>query len=387
MPSPEPLTPMLVAELVGGIYEAALDPCLWQRLVDRIEAIYPEITVALFSHESHVPSAALNIRANFSEAALRDYAAYHFSTSPYVDFVPRNGVGQPVRTEAIIRDEELFRTEHYNDFMRPHLIGRHGTGMVLEREPGGWASLSFADRWNDPARREHQMQLLRLLAPHFGRAFKLRRTLMDARMAGMASQAVFDGWMHAAFVLDRDGRVMTMNRRAEGLVARGEGITLNRFGQPRSFDDKCSRALDNAFAACRANADMPIEATEDPAGVMLPRRAGGSALHAMLWPVANAAEFGLPSVPGQVLLVISDPDDTPPGAIAWIARRFGLSPSEEKLADAVIAGIPLNEAAERLGIQLSTARTRLKTIQAKTGCHRQMDLVRLAMSVPTLRLV
>ncbi len=37
MPSPEPLTPLLVAELVGGIYEAALDPCLWQRLVDRVE--------------------------------------------------------------------------------------------------------------------------------------------------------------------------------------------------------------------------------------------------------------------------------------------------------------------------------------------------------------
>ncbi|HWU94052.1 MAG TPA: hypothetical protein VN029_00555, partial [Sphingomonas sp.] len=236
------MTPMLVAELVGGIYEAALDPCLWQRLVDRIEAIYPEITVALFSHESHVPSAALNIRANFSGAALADYAAWHFATSPYVDFVPRNGVGQPVRTEAIIRDEELFRTEHYNDFMRPHGIGHHGTGMVLEREPGGWASLSFADRRNDVDRREHQMQLLRLLAPHFGRAFKLRRTLMDARMAGMASRTVFDGWMHAAFVLDREGCVVTMNRRAETLVAQGAGITLNRFGQPRSFDDRCSRA-------------------------------------------------------------------------------------------------------------------------------------------------
>ena len=52
----------------------------------------------------------------------------------------------------------------------------------------------------------------------------------------------------------------------------------------------------------------------------------------------------------------------------------------------MIAGVPLNEAAEKLGIQLSTARTRLKTIQGKTGCHRQLDLVRLAMSVPAVRL-
>ncbi|WP_164163021.1 hypothetical protein, partial [Stenotrophomonas maltophilia] len=87
-----------------------------------------------FSHESHLPAAALTVTANYSEAAMRDYAAHYFSNSPYVDFVPRNGVGQPVRTEAIIRDEELFRTEHYNDFMRVHGIGHHGAGMVLERE-------------------------------------------------------------------------------------------------------------------------------------------------------------------------------------------------------------------------------------------------------------
>jgi DNA-binding CsgD family transcriptional regulator len=117
---------------------------------------------------------------------------------------------------------------------------------------------------------------------------------------------------------------------------------------------------------------------------MLPRQRGGSPLHAMLWPVVSGAELGLPTAPGQMLLVISDPDETPRGAAAWIARRFGLSPAEERLADAVIGGVPLNEAAEQLGIQLSTARTRLKVIQTKTGCHRQLDLVRLAMSVPSI---
>lgn len=38
--------------------------------------------------------------------------------------------------------------------------------------------------------------------------------------------------------------------------------------------------------------------------------------------------------------------------------------------------------AEQLGIQLSTARSRLKIILAKTGCSRQIDLMRLALSVP-----
>ena len=276
MPRPEPLTPMLVAELVGGIYEAALDPQLWRQFVGRIEAIYPDLTVMLFSHEGSGSEAGLSVVANFSEAAQRDYAAYHFATSPYVDFVPRNQVGLPTRSEAIISDAQLFRTEHYNDFMLPHGLGRHGTGMVLEREPEGWASLSLADGYDDAARRDHQMALLGMLAPHLRRAFKLRRTLIEARSAAMAPQKLFDSWTHAAFVLDRDGRVRTMNRRAETLIALDDGLILNRLGRLRSFDDKCSRALDGAIAACRALPDGVVQGDAGLVGTMLPRRRGGS---------------------------------------------------------------------------------------------------------------
>lgn len=386
MSRPEPLAPLLVAELVGGIYEAALDPQLWCQFVDRIEAIYPDLTVMLFSHDSRDSGIDLRVVANFPEPAQRDYGAYHFATSPYVDFVPRNQVGVPTRTESIISDAELFRTEHYNDFMLPHRIGRYGTGILIEREPEGWASLSFSDGCDDSARRDHQMSLLGLLAPHLRRAFKLRRTLIEARAATMAPQALFDGWTHAAFVLDRNGCVRTMNRRAEALIARDDGVMLNRLGRLRSLDDKCNRALEGAIAACRMLPDGVVRSDADLTGTMLPRRRGGSPLHAMLWRVASAAEFGLPPAPGQMLLVVSDPDATPPGAAAWVARQFGLSPAEERLAGAVIAGVPLNEAAEQLGIQLSTARTRLKTIQTKTGCHRQLDLVRMAMSVPSIEI-
>lgn len=382
VPSPEPLTPMLVAELVGGIYEAALSPHLWHGFVDRIEAIYPDLTVMLFSHESGEADGDLSIVANYPEAALRDYGAYYFANSPYVDFVPGNQVGLPTRSETIISDVELFATEYYNDFMRPHRLGRFGTGMVLEREPGGWASLSFGDQHDDLARREHQMLLLGLLAPHLRRAFKLRRTMVEAGSAVLAPQAMFDGWSHAAFVLDRDGRVRTMNRRGEALIAAGEGVVLNRLGRLRSLDERCSRALDDAITVCRLSLDGGVQGGVAPPGTMLPRPDDGSPFQAMLWPIVSASSFGLPAASGQMLLVISDPDATPPDATAWIARRFGLSPAEERLAGAVIAGVPLNEAAERLGIQLSTARTRLKTIQTKTGCHRQLDLVRLAMSVP-----
>lgn len=386
MACPEPISPMLVAELVGDIYEAAVDATLWRPFVGKIDAIYPDARITLFGHdEAAGPVTDLDIRTNFPDAAYRDYAAHHVSSSPYVHFVQRNQIGLPTRSETIIGDHALFRTEHYNDYLRPHGLGHYGVGMVLEREPDGWTALTLADRCDDEVRRDHQMALLGLLAPHLRRALGLRRTLAEARSQAQVPHALFDGWVHAAFVLDRTGRVVTMNRRAEALVARDSGVALSRLGRPYSFDARSSRALDAAIATCRTLSGAGVPGEEGPGGLLLPRRDGGSPFHAALWPVASLADLGLTAASGQILLVVSDPDSTPPDAIRWIARRFGLSPAEARLAGAVIDGMPLADAAEQLGIRLSTARTRLKTIQAKTGCRRQLDLVRLAMSVPSIR--
>jgi DNA-binding CsgD family transcriptional regulator len=71
--------------------------------------------------------------------------------------------------------------------------------------------------------------------------------------------------------------------------------------------------------------------------------------------------------------------------VKWLSRQFGLSPAEERLTEAIVNGVTLADAAEQIGIRISTARTRLKAIQTKTGCNRQVDLVRLAMSTPIVR--
>jgi DNA-binding CsgD family transcriptional regulator len=97
--------------------------------------------------------------------------------------------------------------------------------------------------------------------------------------------------------------------------------------------------------------------------------------------VEPAAEFAK----GSVLLLLFDPDNVPRTFIDWIGRQFGLTPAEQRLAEQLVNGVPLADAAEALGIRVTTARTRLKAIQAKTHCHRQSDLVRLALSIPALR--
>jgi DNA-binding CsgD family transcriptional regulator len=91
---------------------------------------------------------------------------------------------------------------------------------------------------------------------------------------------------------------------------------------------------------------------------------------------------------GRALLNAGLPDG--PVAIAWLVdtgtlgaeveclrKLFKLTQAEARLTEALADGASLVEAASRVEITRSTAKTHLDAIFAKTGCRRQAQLVRL----------
>jgi len=69
-----------------------------------------------------------------------------------------------------------------------------------------------------------------------------------------------------------------------------------------------------------------------------------------------------------------------PSPALWQAA-FGLTPAEVKVACALWSGHPIKEAASRLGIATSTARSQLLAIFRKTETRKQSDLVQVLASV------
>jgi DNA-binding CsgD family transcriptional regulator len=57
--------------------------------------------------------------------------------------------------------------------------------------------------------------------------------------------------------------------------------------------------------------------------------------------------------------------------------RFGLTPAEARLLDILCTGVSIPQAASRLGVARTTARTHLQRIFDKSGVRRQSDLQRL----------
>ena len=79
-------------------------------------------------------------------------------------------------------------------------------------------------------------------------------------------------------------------------------------------------------------------------------------------------------------MVVTHPEQGRADGVAELLRRYGLTPAESRTVLALLEGGGLSAVAERLSVSLSTVRTLIQRVFAKTGTHRQSELVRLIMA-------
>lgn len=121
-------------------------------------------------------------------------------------------------------------------------------------------------------------------------------------------------------------------------------------------------------------------AMEDIGGLLLlPRAWPLRPLMVTVTPLAPRQRNGsiVPGLPQpSALLLIHDPDRAVAMPAEHLVRAYGLTLAEAKLAAALAGGSSLGAYADNARITIGTARWYLKQVLAKTGAHRQSELVR-----------
>jgi DNA-binding CsgD family transcriptional regulator len=77
------------------------------------------------------------------------------------------------------------------------------------------------------------------------------------------------------------------------------------------------------------------------------------------------------------ILIVTDPERARQVHRKQLRERYGMTAAEADFALEIVKGDGRQAAAVRLGVSLATARTHLERIFAKTGVHRQAELVRV----------
>lgn len=372
----EVLSHRRLSELIGAIYDCALDPGRWEGtladvadtfdcavasltlndlptnrfLINKAAGWEPELL--RLKSERHVPE----INARLTQwLALQSSIDEMFVTSSHLsaDYIEASPyVEECLKPQGIVDIMHMFLMHTHRQFAEIGL-GRHARqGVITARE----------------------IELGRLLLPHLRKAVTIS-DILDVSSIEQAHMAeALDALRCGVVLTDDHGAILHANRSAERMMSHGSPIRSIR--RVLAASTSCaSRELRKAIQHAARNETQHGEAStairlndvdQPPAyGHVLPMVTGD--LRTRLQPNAVAAVF-----------VGASDEQT---GIGLLARAFNLTAAEVRILESLMAGHTLAEAAQQFGIARSTAKTHLDHIFSKTGVSRQAELVRMTMQL------
>lgn len=277
---------------------------------------------------------------------------------------PRLRRGKPVLLEHdLITDEEREHLPVYRDLYMRHDLYWWST-VSLSVEGDIWALSFLRSHQTGPFQRS-EAKGLAALAYDLSRLLQLRLTFARAQTTDLIKALDMTG--QSAFVMTSGLAVVAINDAARHVL---EPSISFRDGRLIARSHVGWEALSRLRLAFQQRSDADAEP------IVL--RHAEAMRPVLLDLIRLDALFGN----GPCALVVVR--DT--GARGRTDRRrlkqvFDFSPAELSLAWHLAEGASLDKAATSLGISHETARTQLKALFVKTGCHRQADLLVLLLQV------
>jgi DNA-binding NarL/FixJ family response regulator len=358
--------------VVGGIYEAALDPDSWQpALASLADAAGAVGACWLIRNKPSQTVECINFSGPCAEMKA-DYMAYYGALDPYTPTVAAAPSESWLWLSESVPQLMLRNNEWYNEFVVKNGIGDILGGKLFENETHdvmfglhrgpGQSGLSPADR-----------DLTQRLMDPLKKAARLHVELHNLQRRSCAATAVLDQLSTAVVLVGADGAVFDLNTAAERIMREGDGLTV-RNGKLAALRSSDQAKLAAAIAATLVDGHDGGSFSDH---LLVGRREGQPAYALTVTSLRKGARKH--RLPLAMVLVV-DPKGRIPSKEA-VARLFGLSPAESRVAVALMRGKRLSEIALESGLEITTLRTQLSSILKKVGVERQTDLARVLATV------
>jgi DNA-binding NarL/FixJ family response regulator len=222
------------------------------------------------------------------------------------------------------------------------------------------------------------LRALRLLMPHLQTAAALHRRIHHLHGLSHSAFAALERLQFGLVLLGPAGEWRHANSRAQEICARTQAFSCDSSGRVQALSPAFTARL---HAAVHAVAGGAGAGTASGTALRL-RGTSGAELHAFVLPLPHAAQPLDASA--AALMFVSDPQAALPRFAHNLRRIYRLSPSEAQLAEALVNGKSLKGFAEERGTTLNTVKTQLKSVAAKVGAKRQVDVVRCILTGPAV---
>lgn len=358
---------VLADDLIERIYEAAFIPDVWPDVLERSRAATGSASASLLLY--CVPEAP----PRFIATEVTRPALERFTAGP--DW--RGSLRDPILGNFAYPPAFVFMSDlQPPEVLDQDMVSRYLRALGLDEQLGSIVPLPTGEfvcftyeRWRGDGRHDAgAVAALNAARPHLARAAMLSARLGLERMRGAV--AALEALGLPAAMLTGQGRIVAANGLLEGLddlvifSAHGELALADRGAQ-----NLLLAALGTAGqAASRVTRSIPLPARDERGPFVLHlvpvlRQAqdifAGAAMLAVLTPITR---FGAPDLP-------------------LLQALFDLTPAEARLARSLAQGQSIQHTAARHGLSVTTLRSQLSAVLAKTGTARQADLTALLSTI------
>jgi DNA-binding CsgD family transcriptional regulator len=337
-----------LSQLIGDIYDAALTPALWPRVLERSCAFVGGYAANILWHDVATEQAAVfykfNVDPHYHDLYMAKYAAMNplFPASTFLE------PGLPYSIGDIVPMAEFIETDFYKEWVAPQNIA-DALGANLERTRTSSALfVVLRDLGQGLVDAEMRRRML-LIVPHVQRSA----------------------------AIDAEGRIGYGNATGQAMLDRGDVVRVRQSALV-AVDAEAARALREAIAGAAAGGAIGIRGVSVPLGGSHPER-----WLAHVLPLTSGARRKASATYSSVAAVfVRKVTLALPSPLELLAKLYRLTASEVRVLQGIVSIGNVPATAKALGVAQSTVKTHLRHVFEKTGVRRQADLVKLMTSFP-----
>ncbi len=365
---------VLLARIVGSVYETVLEPEHWDDAVREMAGLFDASAVALFRFDFQLGRPTHFYKWGHDVEVERRYAEHYHRLDPGAASGMAAPVGLWQADETLLFATTDAHREFIHDFAYPSGIG-HIAGATIARDEHSCLRLSLhrlpdGSRFGDPAH-----TLYEALKPHLLRVERIRQQLAQATGGLDLARTMLDRLRCGLMLCDAEGRVLLANAAAAAALDGHHGLTV-RHG--RLLLASAARQAALMLALKKATASGARSGSAVPLAEAAAAGGGGTAF---VVPVPLSHELALERPQPLALVALAMPP-LDPGPVELLRDLYRLSAAESALLAALLGGRSLKQVAQERDVRISTVRAQLHSLLGKTGVGTQAGLVNLARGLP-----
>src|SRR5262249_55943205 len=311
---------------------------------------------------------AFGIEPRYIDLYRQRYAKLDPTTAP----IFLRDVGEVASATDLLPQGELHKTCFHKEVLQPQ--GFVDTLQAsLDKSPSGFVYLCFMRDTESGMFDNATRDRLRLIIPHLRRAVLVGQLVDRTTEQAATFGDALDGICAGLFLVDAAGQIVHANASGQAMLS--QGVLLRGHGDKlMSRDTKAAQGLHEIFSsAAKDRGDI------GPRGNAVPitgRDGEHYVAHVLSLTAGARRQVGADDSAVAAVFVQKASLDLPTPQEA-IAKLYKLTPTELRVLSGIVqvGGVP--EVALAMGISVSTVKTHLRRLFAKTGTDRQADLVKL----------